>query len=244
MLANYMFDSPETLIRLDMSEYMEKHTVSRLVGSPPGYVGYDEAGQLTEKIRRKPYSVVLFDEIEKAHPDVLNILLQILDDGRITDSHGKVCNFENAIIVMTTNAGSTDSSSAGFNATGKTSDNARVIRALEGFLRPEFINRVDDIIVFNRLTKDDCAKIAMIMLGDLSKVLADKGIKLVYDITAAEAIAEKGYSDKYGARNLRRVIQTDIEDVIALKIIESYKNPVSEVTLSKDGDGRIAVSFA
>ena len=244
VLANYMFDSPETLIRLDMSEYMEKHTVSRLVGSPPGYVGYDEAGQLTEKIRRKPYSVVLFDEIEKAHPDVLNILLQILDDGRITDSHGKVCNFENAIIVMTTNAGSTDSSSAGFNATGKTSDNARVIRALEGFLRPEFINRVDDIIVFNRLTKDDCAKIAMIMLGDLSKVLADKGIKLVYDITAAEAIAEKGYSDKYGARNLRRVIQTDIEDVIALKIIESYKNPVSEVTLSKDGDGRIAVSFA
>ena len=244
VLANYMFDSPETLIRLDMSEYMEKHTVSRLVGSPPGYVGYDEAGQLTEKIRRKPYSVVLFDEIEKAHPDVLNILLQILDDGRITDSHGKVCNFENAIIVMTTNAGSTDSSSAGFNATGKTSDNARVIRALEGFLRPEFINRVDDIIVFNRLTSDDCAKIAMIMLGDLSKVLADKGIKLVYDITAAEAIAEKGYSDKYGARNLRRVIQTDIEDVIALKIIESYKNPVSEVTLSKDGDGRIAVSFA
>lgn len=244
VLANYMFDSPETLIRLDMSEYMEKHTVSRLVGSPPGYVGYDEAGQLTEKIRRKPYSVVLFDEIEKAHPDVLNILLQILDDGRITDSHGKVCNFENAIIVMTTNAGSTDSSSAGFNATGKTSDNARVIRALEGFLRPEFINRVDDIIVFNRLTRDDCAKIAMIMLGDLSKVLADKGIKLVYDITAAEAIAEKGYSDKYGARNLRRVIQTDIEDVIALRIIESYKNPVSEVTLSKDGDGRIAVSFA
>ena len=244
VLAGYMFDSPETLIRLDMSEYMEKHTVSRLIGSPPGYVGYDEAGQLTEKIRRKPYSVVLFDEIEKAHPDVLNILLQILDDGRITDAHGKVCNFENAIIVMTTNAGSTDSSSAGFNATGKVSDNNKVIRALEGLLRPEFINRVDDIIVFNRLTKENCTQIAMIMLGDLAGVLADKGIKLTYDIAAAQAVAEGGYSEKYGARNLRRLIQTDIEDVIALKIIESYKNPVSEVILSKDDSGKIAVSFA
>lgn len=244
VLAGYMFDSPETLIRLDMSEYMEKHTVSRLIGSPPGYVGYDEAGQLTEKIRRKPYSVVLFDEIEKAHPDVLNILLQILDDGRITDAHGKVCNFENAIIVMTTNAGSTDSSSAGFNATGKVSDNNKVIRALEGLLRPEFINRVDDIIVFNRLTKENCTQIAMIMLGDLAGVLADKGIKLTYDIAAAQAVAEGGYSEKYGARNLRRLIQTDIEDVIALKIIESYKNPVSEVILSKDDSGKIAISFA
>ena len=244
VLAGYMFDSPETLIRLDMSEYMEKHTVSRLIGSPPGYVGYDEAGQRTEKIRRKPYSVVLFDEIEKAHPDVLNILLQILDDGRITDAHGKVCNFENAIIVMTTNAGSTDSSSAGFNATGKVSDNNKVIRALEGLLRPEFINRVDDIIVFNRLTKENCTQIAMIMLGDLAGVLADKGIKLTYDIAAAQAVAEGGYSEKYGARNLRRLIQTDIEDVIALKIIESYKNPVSEVILSKDDSGKIAVSFA
>ncbi len=244
VLANYMFDSPETLIRVDMSEYMEKHTVSRLIGSPPGYVGYDEAGQLTEKIRRRPYSVVLFDEIEKAHPDVLNILLQILDDGRITDAHGKVCNFENAIIVMTTNAGSTDSSSAGFNATGKVSDGAKVLRALEGLLRPEFINRVDDIIVFNRLTKSDCADIAMIMLSDLAAVLADKDIKLTYDRAAAEAVAEGGYSDKYGARNLRRFIQTDIEDVVALRIIESYKQPLSEVILARGEDGRIAVSFA
>lgn len=244
VLANYMFDSPETLIRLDMSEYMEKHTVSRLIGSPPGYVGYDEAGQLTEKIRRKPYSVVLFDEIEKAHPDVMNILLQILDDGRITDAHGKVCSFENAIIVMTTNAGSTDNSSAGFNATGKSTDSARVMKALEGFLRPEFINRVDDIIVFNRLTKSDCTQIAMIMLGDLSGVLASKGIKLTYDITAAEAIADAGYSEKYGARNLRRYIQTEIEDVVALKIIETYKNPIKEVILSENTDGKIAVSFA
>ncbi len=243
VLANYMFDSPETLIRLDMSEYMEKHTVSRLIGSPPGYVGYDEAGQLTEKIRRKPYSVVLFDEIEKAHPDVLNILLQILDDGRITDSHGKVCNFENAIIVMTTNAGSTDSSSAGFNSTGKTSDSARVIKALEGFLRPEFINRVDDIIVFNRLTKTDCEKIAEIMLGDLAGVLADKNIEFSYDASALSAIAETGFSEKYGARNLRRLIQTDIEDKIALKIIETYQNPIKKVTVKRGEDGTLSVSF-
>ena len=219
VLANYLFDSPETLIRLDMSEFMEKHSVSRIIGSPPGYVGYDEAGQLTEKIRRKPYSVILFDEIEKAHPDVLNILLQILDDGRITDSHGKVCNFENTVIVMTTNAGSRDvSPSAGFSNTFRTSDEERVKKALEGFLRPEFINRVDDIIVFNRLTKENFVDIAMIMLNDLAKVLFDKGIKLTFTREEARLIAEKGYSEKYGARNLRRLIQTDIEDVAAAKL--------------------------
>ena len=232
VLANYLFDSPETLIRLDMSEFMEKHSVSRIIGSPPGYVGYDEAGQLTEKIRRKPYSVILFDEIEKAHPDVLNILLQILDDGRITDSHGKVCNFENTVIVMTTNAGSRDvSPSAGFSNTFRTSDEERVKKALEGFLRPEFINRVDDIIVFNRLTQENFVDIAMIMLNDLAKVLFDKGIKLTFTREEARLIAEKGYSEKYGARNLRRLIQTDIEDVAAAKIIDSYTNPVSEIIL-------------
>ena len=232
VLAGYLFDTPETLIRLDMSEFMEKHTVSRLIGSPPGYVGYDDAGQLTEKIRRKPYSVVLFDEIEKAHPDVLNVLLQILDDGRITDAHGKVCNFENAVIVMTTNAGSRDySSAAGFNATARTSDEAKVRKALEDFLRPEFINRVDDIIVFNRLDLDNCTDIAMIMLSDLAKTLAEKGIKLTYTRDTARLIAEKGYDPKYGARNLRRVIQTDIEDASAAKIIDSYGDPVKEIKL-------------
>ena len=232
VLAGYLFDTPETLIRLDMSEFMEKHTVSRLIGSPPGYVGYDDAGQLTEKIRRKPYSVVLFDEIEKAHPDVLNVLLQILDDGRITDAHGKVCNFENAVIVMTTNAGSRDySSAAGFNATARTSDEAKIRKALEDFLRPEFINRVDDIIVFNRLDLDNCTDIAMIMLSDLAKTLAEKGIKLTYTRDTARLIAEKGYDPKYGARNLRRVIQTDIEDASAAKIIDSYGDPVKEIKL-------------
>lgn len=238
VLANYLFDSPETLIRLDMSEFMEKHSVSRIIGSPPGYVGYDEAGQLTEKIRRKPYSVVLFDEIEKAHPDVLNILLQILDDGRITDSHGKVCNFENTVIVMTTNAGSRDSTpSAGFSTTLRSSDEERVKKALEEFLRPEFINRVDDIIVFNRLSKENFIDIAMIMLNDLAKVLFDKGIKLTFTREEAGLIAEKGYSEKYGARNLRRLIQTDIEDVVAAEIIDSYTNPLSEVILGKPESG-------
>lgn len=242
VLTNYLFDTPDSLIRLDMSEFMEKHTVSRMVGSPPGYVGYDDAGQLTEKIRRRPYSVVLFDEIEKAHPDVLNILLQILDDGRITDSHGKVCNFENAVIVMTTNAGSANiSSSAGFTVTSRSSDTEKVRKSLEEFLRPEFLNRVDDIIVFNRLTKDDCTDIAMIMLGDLASSLAEKGIRLTYTRENAEAIAAKGYSDRYGARNLRRVIQKDIEDVAAGEIIESYGNPIKEIILSASDDTESAV---
>ncbi|MDL2286947.1 ATP-dependent Clp protease ATP-binding subunit [Eubacteriales bacterium OttesenSCG-928-G02] len=237
VLASYLFDSPETLIRLDMSEFMEKHSVSRIIGSPPGYVGYDDAGQLTEKIRRKPYSVVLFDEIEKAHPDVLNILLQILDDGRITDSHGKVCNFENAVIVMTTNAGSHNvTSPLGFQAAKANTNEEKIRKALDEFLRPEFINRVDDIIVFNHLSKDNFTDICMIMLGDLEKILADKGIKLNYDREVAACLTEKGYSEKFGARNLRRLIQTDIEDVIAIKLIENFKSPIKEVTLKKPSE--------
>ncbi len=238
VLASYLFDSPESLIRLDMSEYMEKYSVSRIIGSPPGYVGYDDAGQLTEKIRRKPYSVVLFDEIEKAHPDVLNILLQILDDGRITDSHGKTVNFENAVIVMTTNAGSTDiSSAAGFTTTAKASDEARVRKALEQFLRPEFINRVDDIVVFNRLDKTHFASICRIMLGDLEKVLNEKDISLSYDEKAVDMLVEMGYSDKYGARNLRRLIQTEVEDALATALIENTANTIKSVNLSADENG-------
>ena len=244
VLANYLFDSPESLIRLDMSEYMEKYSVSRIIGSPPGYVGYDDAGQLTEKIRRKPYSVILFDEIEKAHPDVLNILLQILDDGRITDSHGKTVNFENTVIVMTTNAGSTDiSASAGFTTTAKASDEAKVKKALEQFLRPEFINRVDEIVVFNRLSKDNFASICRIMLGDLEKVLAEKNIKLTYDDAAVNALVEKGYSEKYGARNLRRLIQTDIEDAVATVIIEDTSLKITAVALSADQNGVTITTF-
>jgi len=242
VLAGYLFDSPESLIRLDMSEFMEKYSVSRIIGSPPGYVGYDDAGQLTEKIRRKPYSVVLFDEIEKAHPDVMNILLQILDDGRITDSHGKEVNFESTVIIMTTNAGSTNSApTAGFNVDAKGSDESRTMRALERFLRPEFINRVDEIVVFNRLSKENIKAICGIMLSDLKKVLEEKNITFLWDDAAVEALCEKGFSDKYGARNLRRVIQTEIEDSVAASIIENYKTPVTAVSVTAE-DKEIKVS--
>lgn len=238
VLANYLFDSPESLIRLDMSEFMEKHSVSRIIGSPPGYVGYDDAGQLTEKIRRKPYTVVLFDEIEKAHPDVMNILLQILDDGRITDAHGKEVSFESTVIVMTTNAGSNESGTvAGFGESVKTNERARVMKALEGFLRPEFINRVDEIIVFNRLTKDNFRAICRIMLGDLAGVLAEKGITFEYGEDTVEYITEKGFSEKYGARNLRRLIQTELEDPIASKIVASYRDGVTKVR-ARVSDGK------
>lgn len=237
VLARYLFDTPDSLIRLDMSEFMEKYSVSRIIGSPPGYIGYDDAGQLTEKIRRKPYSVVLFDEIEKAHPDVLNILLQILDDGRITDSHGKEVNFENTVIIMTTNAGSKDvSAAAGFTASVRSSDYDKVKKALEDFLRPEFINRVDEIVVFNRLTKENFSNICKIMLGDLQEVLAEKGITLEYDDKAVEYLVNKGYSEKYGARNLRRLIQTDVEDQVAAMIIESYASPIKHVFVTAQGD--------
>ena len=244
VLANYLFDSPESLIRLDMSEFMEKHSVSRIIGSPPGYVGYDDAGQLTEKIRRKPYTVVLFDEIEKAHPDVMNILLQILDDGRITDAHGKEVSFENTVIVMTTNAGSNESGTvAGFGESVKTNERARVMKALEGFLRPEFINRVDEIIVFNRLTKDNFRAICRIMLGDLAGVLAEKGIAFEYGEDTVEYITEKGFSEKYGARNLRRLIQTELEDPIASKIVASYRDGVTKVR-ARVSDGKEVIETA
>ena len=242
-LANDLFHSPETLIRLDMSEFMEKHSVSKIIGAPPGYVGYDEAGQLTEKIRRRPYSVVLFDEIEKAHPDVLNVLLQILDDGRVTDAQGRTINFENTILVMTTNAGSTNSSGrAGFaNADNTSMNEARTMKALEGFLRPEFINRVDEIITFNALTEENFAKIAEIMLGELKTALEEKGIALSYSDEALEYVGKKSYSAKFGARNMRRFIQTNIEDVIAERIIADYNRTITKVHINVK-DGEIAVT--
>ncbi len=237
-LANDLFHSPETLIRLDMSEFMEKHSVSKIIGAPPGYVGYDEAGQLTEKIRRRPYSVILFDEIEKAHPDVLNVLLQILDDGRVTDAQGRTINFENTILVMTTNAGSTNSSGrAGFSTDNTSMNEARTMKALEGFLRPEFINRVDEIITFNSLTEENFAKIAEIMLGELQSALAEKGIDLTYTAAVLKHVGEKSYSAKFGARNMRRFIQTHIEDAIAEKVIADYNRTISKVHINvHDGD--------
>lgn len=241
VLARYLFDSPEALIRLDMSEFMEKHSVSRIIGSPPGYVGYDDAGQLTEKIRRKPYTVVLFDEIEKAHPDVMNILLQILDDGRISDAHGKEVNFENTVIIMTTNAGSSEGSSiAGFGESTTQNDKAKVMKALESFLRPEFINRVDEIVVFNRLTRDNFNAICRIMLGDLQSVLAEKGMMFDYTRALVDYLADKGYSEKYGARNLRRLIQTDVEDALANEIVASYREPITKI-FADVIDGKIVI---
>ena len=234
-LAADLFNSPETLIRLDMSEFMEKHSVSRIIGSPPGYVGYDDAGQLTEKIRRRPYSVVLFDEIEKAHPDVLNILLQILDDGRITDAHGKTVNFENAIIVMTTNAGSENRGGVvGFTADSTKLDADKTEKALSAFLRPEFINRVDEIITFRSLTVEDFGEIAKIMLSQLADVLAEKGIELKYSDDVAKTVAQGSFSEKYGARNMRRYIQKNIEDKLAEKLISDYTGSYTKAILSTE----------
>ncbi len=229
-LAADLFDSPESLIRLDMSEFMEKHSVSRIVGSPPGYVGYDEAGQLTEKIRRKPYSVILFDEIEKAHPDVLNVLLQILDDGELTDAHGRKVNFENTVIVMTSNAGSDRAGGAvGFGRTADEQGKERVMKALQEFLRPEFINRVDEIIYFNRLTEENFTHIARIMLGELCDSLADKGFTFSWDESLEAYLVKKSYSMTYGARNLRRTIQKELEDPISVAIIDSYDHPITQI---------------
>ena len=229
-LAADLFDSPESLIRLDMSEFMEKHSVSRIVGSPPGYVGYDEAGQLTEKIRRKPYSVILFDEIEKAHPDVLNVLLQILDDGELTDAHGRKVNFENTVIVMTSNAGSDRAGGAvGFGRTADEQGKERVMKALQEFLRPEFINRVDEIIYFNRLTEENFTHIARIMLGELCDSLADKGFTFSWDESLEAYLVKKSYSVTYGARNLRRTIQKELEDPISVAIIDSYDHPITQI---------------
>ena len=236
-LAADLFDSPDSLIRLDMSEFMEKHSVSRLVGSPPGYVGYDEAGQLTEKIRRKPYAVILFDEIEKAHPDVLNVLLQILDDGEVTDAHGRKVNFENTVIVMTSNAGSDrKEGSVGFGRSVSEQNRERIMKALGEFLRPEFINRVDEIICFNRLDEKNFVAIARIMLDELAASLKEKGFIFTYDDAVAAYLANKSYSLTYGARNLRRTIQKELEDVIATRIIDSYDHPVTQLrAVMKDG---------
>ncbi len=241
-LADDMFHAPESLIRLDMSEFMEKHAVSRIVGSPPGYVGYDEAGQLTEKIRRRPYSVVLFDEIEKAHPDVLNVLLQILDDGQITDAHGRKVNFENTIIVMTSNAGSDKraTGSVGFGKSGDEQGKERVMKALQDFLRPEFINRVDEIVYFRQLSEADFGGIARIMLDELKESLADKGLNFTYDDALCELLVKKSYSATYGARNLRRTIQKDLEDPMAAQIINSYEDPITQIkATAEDGEVRI-----
>ena len=227
-LAEDLFHAPESLIRLDMSEFMEKHNVSRIIGSPPGYVGYDEAGQLTEKIRRKPYSVVLFDEIEKAHPDVLNILLQILDDGHITDAQGRVVNFENAVIVMTSNAGSENSSGPlGFGKTANEQNKDKAMKALQQFLRPEFINRVDEVVCFNQLTEENFRAIALIMLRELKDVLAEKNLTFTWEEAVLDILVKDSYSAAYGARNLRRYIQKHLEDPIATRIIESYLHPIS-----------------
>ena len=237
VLAADLFNTPDSLIRMDMSEFMEKHSVSRLVGSPPGYVGYDDAGQLTEKIRRKPYSVVLFDEIEKAHPDVLNILLQILDDGKVTDSHGKEVKFDNCVIVMTTNAGSSGGmNTAGFGMKSEQIAEAKTEKALAEFLRPEFINRVDEIITFRPLDKSDFEHIAAIMLGDTKKALSERGIDLMWTPAVEKYIAEKSFSEKYGARNMRRFISREIEDAAAEKIISEYDKHISLITIDSDGE--------
>ena len=238
-LASEMFESVESLIRLDMSEYMEKHSVSKIIGSPPGYVGYDEAGQLTEKIRRRPYSVILFDELEKAHPDVLNILLQILDDGRITDAQGRVVNFENTIIIMTSNAGSNQKGgSVGFGRSLTEQSKEKAMKALGEFLRPEFINRVDEIVCFNQLSEDNFRGIADIMLAELQQSLEGRGIAFTWDESVKDYLVKKSYSVAYGARNLRRAIQTDLEDPIAERIIKSYVDPFRSIKATCE-DGTI-----
>ena len=240
-LAQDLFNSPDALIRFDMSEFMEKHSVSRIVGSPPGYVGYDEAGQLTEKIRRKPYAVILFDEIEKAHPDVMNVLLQILDDGEITDSHGRKVNFENTVIVMTSNAGSErKEGTVGFGHTVNEQNRDRAMKALGEFLRPEFLNRVDEVICFNRLDEKNFAGIAHIMLDELQKSLEDKGLHFTWDKDVEDYLVKKSYSATYGARNLRRTIQKELEDVMAAQIIDSYEHPVTQIHASVE-DGKLVV---
>jgi len=236
-LASDLFDNVDSLIRLDMSEYMEKHTVSKLIGSPPGYVGYDEAGQLTEKIRRRPYSVVLFDEIEKAHPDVLNVLLQVLDDGRITDAQGRVVNFENTIIVMTSNAGSEGSvGGMGFGRSDGDKVKEKTMKALQGFLRPEFLNRVDEIITFNHLTEENFLGIADIMLKELQESLSTRGLTLSWDDDLRQLLVKKAYSVTYGARNLRRTIQKELEDPISEAIIDSFQHPISAIRIRVEGE--------
>lgn len=242
VLADDLFRQPETLIRLDMSEFMEKHSVSKIIGAPPGYVGYDEAGQLTEKIRRRPYSVVLFDEIEKAHPDVLNILLQILDEGKVTDAQGRVVNFENTIIVMTTNAGSSRSGAvSGFGESTATFGKENTERALSSFLRPEFLNRIDEIITFRHLSEDDFGQIAVIQLEELKTALSERGITLVYDAAVTALVAHNSYSFKYGARHMRRYIRTAIEDPVAEEVIRHHASPIYTISLTAE-DGNIKIT--
>ena len=236
-LANQLFDGPDPLIRLDMSEYMEKYAVSRMIGSPPGYVGYEEAGQLTEKVRRRPYSVLLFDEIEKAHPDVMNILLQILDEGRITDAHGRTVNFENTVIVMTSNAGSEGSvGGMGFGRSDGDKVKEKTMKALQGFLRPEFLNRVDEIITFNHLTEENFLGIADIMLKELQESLSTRGLTLSWDDDLRQLLVKKAYSVTYGARNLRRTIQKELEDPISEAIIDSFQHPISAIRIRVEGE--------
>ena len=233
VLSQQLFDTPETLIRLDMSEFMEKHSVSKIIGSPPGYVGYDEAGQVTEKVRRRPYSVLLFDEIEKAHPDVLNILLQILDEGKVTDAHGRVVNFENTVIVMTSNAGSNKRENAlGFGKTQEDANKEKVMKALSEFLRPEFLARIDEIIVFRELSQDDFKKIAVLMLDEYVPVLKEKHIDFTYDDSACEVLAEKAYGGNSGARDLRNLIRREVEDKIAQSMIDFKDGVLSAIHLS------------
>ena len=240
-LSENLFDDEKNIVRIDMTEYMEKFSVSRLIGAPPGYVGYEEGGQLTEAVRRKPYSVVLFDEIEKAHPDVMNILLQILDDGRITDAQGRTVNFENTVIVMTTNAGSDKrTGSVGFNMSADEQGKEKAVKALNDFLRPEFINRVDEIIYFHRLTEENIRAIASLMLEDLRTAMAERGTALTWDESVITYLAEKGYSAAYGARNLQRLIQKDVEDAIATEIIDHLKGAAKTVGLTVQ-DGKIVV---
>ncbi len=242
-LAQELFDTPETLIRLDMSEFMEKHSVSRIIGSPPGYVGYDEAGQLTEKVRRKPYSVILFDEIEKAHPDVMNILLQILDEGRITDAHGRTVNFENTVIIMTSNAGSNKKEGAlGFAKTTAEANKEKAIAALSEFLRPEFIGRVDEIVVFRALTLDDMKKIAKLMLDEYTVPLEEKGITFTYDDEAARRLADKSMGGVRGARDLRNTIRKNVEDKITFEIISHRESTISKIHLNGDEEFSLVIS--
>lgn len=241
LLAAQLFDGTEPLIRLDMTEYMEKHSVSRLIGSPPGYVGYDEAGQLTEKVRRKPYSVVLFDEIEKAHPDVMNILLQILDEGKVNDAQGRSVSFENTIIAMTSNAGSTDKGTGvGFNKTEKDISKEKAMKALSDFLRPEFLSRVDEVVVFNPLTENDYEQIAALMLDEMKEPLAEKGISLKYSLKALEVISSKSFGKKFGARDIRKVIRTEIEDKIAELIVSGGENPIAVIEIDEN-DGELEI---
>lgn len=241
-LADALFDSPDNLIRLDMSEFMEKFSVSRIIGSPPGYVGYDDAGQLTEKVRRKPYSVILFDEIEKAHKDVLNILLQILDEGRITDAQGRTVNFENTVIIMTSNAGSTDSAALGFNKSAGDINKEVTMKALERFLRPEFLGRVDEIVLFNQLTHDNFEKIARLMLDELKESLKDKAIELVYDDSVPVFLAGEAFGSKKNARGLRDAVRRQVEDKLANAMVFNADTVIKKLTLSADTEVKVKIN--